>query len=835
MSQEVTEDKALETDQLTRGQRLRVLLGSPRRLMAWAMSDWARAAAAVLAGLASIGAVVILWLVLGAGTPELKPVEVAEIFKALEEARNDEARQLVTRFEHQGDLPPDYWGLPAYVQGVVAFRSADQTLSEGTKKERYLLAAKYLEESRELGFPPGRSSEGLFLLGKSLYRSEQYGASQVVLNEALKASPARRIEIHSMLAGAYLNAPNPLLSQALEQNQLVLADPKAPPDIYREAMVRQAETLLRIGKADEAVGVLDKLPAGMERRADVLLLGGWATMEEARALRKKDPQANAVAVRDKYRAAIQTFRRVVKHDSMAVDSRAKAMYLIGICLQESGDTRGALDQYYRTYCDYINSPEALAASFQSAELNRRNGLESEAMSGYRRVLTSIKDVENYNNPWLPLDELRRRIIGAYQAYFSQQNYNVCLKLTAMMMPLVAEPRVVTLKAEACHAWGRKFLAEAETALPSRAETMVREGRRLLRSAGNAYLQLAQLHLLNREYTDDLWASAECLLEGHDYTTAVKVLREYLKNEVRRRYPLALVHMGEGMLAMGRVDDALEALSECINYYSRDAASFGARLLASQACMEKGDHKEAKRLLEENLNGDILAPSSEEWRDSLFALGRLYHSQGQYRDAISRLEEAVARYPDCPQAVEGRYLVAEGYRRSARQMRDHFEEDVAESIRQSHQRQVAQLFESALRQYELLENQLGRRQRTHELNALEKAILRNCCFAIGAVLFDLERYEAAVKAYSVASNRYQNTPEVLEAYLQLARAYRRLNKPNEARSALDQAKVALARMGPDQPFTESTNFGREQWAELLDWMGTLFQQAARTGKGGPFEG
>lgn len=820
MSRDATEDKALETAKPTLGGRLRALLGAPRRLVAWAMKDWIRAVALATAGLASVGAMVILWLVVGPKPPELKPVEPADVLKALDSGQPDEARQLAARLQQQDNLPPDYWGLPAYTQGVAAYQKADQTLSDGTKKDRYLLAARHLGESRELGFPPERNSEGLFLLGRSLYCSEQYAASQAVLKEALKACPKRKTEIHALLAGAYLNAPNPVLTQALEYNQLVLADPKVTPDLYREMRLQQAQILLRSGKADEALNVLDKLPAGMEKRADVLLLRGWAMMEQAQTLRNNAEQKAApAAVQEKYQAAIQTLRRVVKHDSLAIDARTRAMYLIGVCLQQSGDVRGALDQFYRTYCDYADSPEALAASFQSAELNRQAGQQSEAMSGYRRVLTAIKDLENYNNPWFPLDDLRRRIAGVYQAYFSQQDFNACLRLAAMMSPLLPEPRVATLKAEACLAWGRKLLDEAAVAPPSRAETLTRDGRQLLRSAGRAYSQLAQLHLLNREYPDDLWASAECLLEGHDYVTAANVLREYLKNEVRRRYPRALVHMGEAMLAMGRVDDALESLSECINYYPRDAASFGARLLASQAHLEKGNHKEAKRLLEENLNGDVLAPSSEEWRDSLFALGRLYHGQGQYREAIGRLEEAIARYPECPQAVEGRYLVAEGYRLNARQMREQIEKDVAESIRQAHHRQVTQLFEAALKQYEQLESQLSRRQRLHELNALEKAILRNSCFAVGAVLFDLERYEAAIKAYSVASNRYQNTPEVLEAYLQLARAYRRLEKPNEARSALDQAKVALARMNTEQPFTESTNFGREQWAELLDWMGS----------------
>lgn len=824
MSSDVIEEKGSQAAKPTLGQRLRALTGAPRRILAWAMSDWIKASAAVAACLASIGAVVILWLAVGVKKPEPpKKVTPAEVLQALDEGRFEEARRLAVTLQGQGELPDGCWGVPAYAQGVAAFQAAEQTLSEG-KKARYLVASRHLEEAQERGFPEGHENEGLFLLGKSLYHSEQYVASRDVLREALKVNPKRKTQIHELLAKADLKLPNPLLDQALEHNKVVLADKRLGADRRREALLEQSQILLRMGKLKEAENALAGFPPEAEKQADVMLLRGWMQMEQAQTLRAgKEKQGDQAEAQAKCRTAIETLRRVVKHDSVAVETRCQAMYLIGVCLQQSGDVRRALDQFYRTYCDYADSPEAMAASFQSAELNRQAGQQSEAMAGYRRVLTSIKDADSYCNPWIPLDEFRRRIMEVYQAYFNRQNYLPALQLASLLLPVFPEARVVALKAETYQAWGRRRLAEAASLPPSQAGPVIRKGRQLLRAAGKTYQHLAELHLLTREYSDDLWASAESLLEGHDFATAVTVLREYLKNEARRRYPRALVSLGEALLATGRLDDALESLNECIHFYPRDAASFRARLLASSVCVEKGDRKEARQLLEENLNGDLLAPSSEEWRDSLFALGRLLYGEGQYHEAINRLEEAVARYPDCPQTVEGRYFIAEGYRLNARRMRMQIEEDASESVRQAHIRQVTQAFESALKQYEQLENQLSRQQRTRELNTLEKAILRNCSFSIGAVLFDLERYEAAVKAYAVACNRYQNSPEVLEAYLQLARTYRRLDKPNEARSALDQAKVALARMKASQRFTETTNHSKEQWAALLDWAGNAIKQ------------
>ena len=56
----------------------------------------------------------------------------------------------------------------------------------------------------------------------------------------------------------------------------------------------------------------------------------------------------------------------------------------------------------------------------------------------------------------------------------------------------------------------------------------------------------------------------------------------------------------------------------------------------------------------------------------------------------------------------------------------------------------------------------RRREQSQLNPLEQAILRNCYFARGAAFYELGRLEEAIEAYSAATNRYHNEPEVLDA-------------------------------------------------------------------------
>jgi tetratricopeptide (TPR) repeat protein len=347
-----------------------------------------------------------------------------------------------------------------------------------------------------------------------------------------------------------------------------------------------------------------------------------------------------------------------------------------------------------------------------------------------------------------------------------------------------------------------------------------KGRAQYRKAGQVFGQLAELEFTTRNYPDDVWQSAESYLAGHRFTEAVAALDEYLKYELRRRRPLALVNLGEALLALGRVDDALVALAECIEFYPDDAASFQARLWAARASAEKGDLAAAENLLRENLNGDLLTPESKEWRDSLFALGKLLAGAGRHVAAIERLEEAVSRYPESRQAIEARYLIAEACQQAAKVPQEKAANDTVEAARITHLKQAQQFLETAISYYEQTQEVLNRRQEQTELTALEKSMLRNSYFAAGAALVALGRDEDAIRAYSTATNRYQHDPEVLEAFAQIATCYRRLNKPREARGAVQQAKVVLERIDPNASFAEATIYSRREWKELLDWMGKL---------------
>src|SRR5262249_34323697 len=144
----------------------------------------------------------------------------------------------------------------------------------------------------------------------------------------------------------------------------------------------------------------------------------------------------------------------------------------------------------------------------------------------------------------------------------------------------------------------------------------------------------------------------------------KYIDLYLKYDLRRRRAAALLMLGESQLALGQIEKGVLALNECVDVYTDDPATFRARVLLAKTHQDAGEYDKTEQLLRSNLEDGKLTPRSIEWRDSLFALASLMQMQGRYKEAIPRLEEAVARYPDAPQTIEARHLTVEAYRHLA---------------------------------------------------------------------------------------------------------------------------------------------------------------------------
>lgn len=785
------------------------------RLLKWSWSN--PLLAGIIAGIVLLPVVpiIIVHLTLRRHQPP-EPVwrPMAEALAALDRNDNAEAADIIHSLGEGGPLAAEELLGKPYVLGVLADRRAIAMLGRERSRQE-LLAAGYLRESRQFGFPPGREAEGLYLLGKNLCLSGQAAESVPVLNEALPVNPDRTTEINRLLARAYLAQAEPAWHEALEHNKRYSADATLPAGEREAASIERAEIEFGLGDFAAARQAIDSVPAdsALSREAD--LFRARLLMHEGREA------AGTPEAAEKYAAALALLKQCLQ-GATSVPLMADAELLIGLCRLESGEDEAAINQLRATFLRYDDTQGGIAAGFEAADRMRRLGRHDEALKAYGEVLGALDEEANFTNRWLSLESLRTRSLEAYHEWLRRHEFDDAITLADWLRPVFTAARSVELKAEAHAQWGRHLLmlAAAPDAAADVAAANLAEGRRRLREAANLYRELAQLRAASREYPDDLYQAAEADLDGHNYTGAVASFRRYLDVESRRRRPRALVALGEALLATDRPAEALEVLAECIGSYPLDAATFEARILASRAHRERGDFPPAENMLLENLSGDALTPAGREWRESLFDLGRLLYETGRYSDAIGRLEEATERYPSDPQAVEARYLAADSYRRQAAEVDARAAQEATAEGRLARRRECLALLEAGLVRYDQELDALLAKQERAALSQSEEVILRNCYFARGAILFELGRYRAAVEAYASATNRYQQRPEVLDAYVRIAACYRRLGQSLEARGTLEQAKYALKRMPADVAFDETTNYSREEWVRLLDTLGTL---------------
>ncbi len=343
------------------------------------------------------------------------------------------------------------------------------------------------------------------------------------------------------------------------------------------------------------------------------------------------------------------------------------------------------------------------------------------------------------------------------------------------------------------------------------EGLLTEARRHFRAAGDEFTRLAKTRAATKAYPEDLWDAADSYFAGWSFSRASRVLREYLRNEAKKRNSVALLQLGECLLAGGRLDEALLVLNECIEFHAKDAASYEARLLAALAYQEKADYGQAESVLLQNLNGE-LAPSSREWRASLFALGHLYYEQNKDAEAVPRLEEAVTRYPQDEQTAQARYELAEIFRRTAVQALGLSSQtaSAADEARLPLRRDAQNRLLAAKFHFEAVRETMNDRANQRQLLNQELVLLRNAYFGLGDVCYRLGRFTEALEAYHAVLNRFQSRPEVLEAYVQIVRCYQAMGREEESRIALEQAKIVLQRLPKDTDFAAATVLDNAGW-------------------------
>ncbi|WP_428305268.1 tetratricopeptide repeat protein [Lacipirellula sp.] len=784
--------------------------GRLTRMLHWATGSKLRKAIAALTIFTLLGGSVAAFSLFEQWAEEVVERDYVQLaLKSLDEGKYADAKSMIGQMQQQ-PASPRQLASALYVLGVVKANEADQEAAASRRRAMHEIAARYLKKALKLDLDETRHGQANFLLGRSLVRSGQTKDAIRVLEESLLDSKQPTAEIHALLVTAHLDGKEPDFKSALRHNEEVLADQQLTDEKRQRATLISAEAMLRLGRRTAARELLQQLKATGVEEANRVLMLARIDLDDAEELPVDSRERTDLL----QRAQIQLQQVAQLDTSHDLPTRQAALW-IARYFELSNDHDAAAAEYAKVAKVYPGTAAGLTAALAAADYHRRNGRLEKALVDYKLVLHAIDAQEGYDDSLLPVEDLRDRMKEAFDQCIEQRLYPEALTLVDLFHTVFGETLTTEMRARTHDQWGQRQLEQA-TVDPLGTETLRLEGRKQLREAGRAYEALARLRFASRQFVDDLWNAAESYFNGQSYTNAARVYAEYLHHESRRRNPLALLRLGQSELAARKFDLAVEALSECVEMYPLDPVAYQARLEAARAYEKLEKPAEAEKMLVTNLVEDVLTPASPEWRDSLFELGTLLYQQKRYDESIKRLDEAVKRYPEAKETLLARYTIGRAYHAAAEEPAKRLAESKTENERLNARTQMTELLIKAHENYLNV-------QRTLTLGGgdasdpMQQTLLRNCYMLQGSVLFELRRFEEALKAYGNVITSYQSDPIAMESFLQAAACWRRLDQPVKARVTLDQAKLVLKEMPPTTDFRTATNFTRTQWEYLLNQM------------------
>lgn len=780
---------------------------------------------------------------------------VNEALEALDEPNLMRARRLAGELRRNPALSFEELGGPAFIIGAATAADAASQQSQLERRRQYLIASRYLEEAKQRGFPRGRQKQGLVLLATTTFLAEQFEDAIPRIEEALKRAPERGTEFSRMLSECHRLTSPPDWEAALQYVDTFLADPLLTPQQRGQGYVHRAEILFQLERFDDCLQQVDEI-SNADFAGEALVLRARIHIDHARREQEKE-NPDTAKIAQRYTDAARDLEDPRVQLKRSADSTRLAQFLLGECYMNLQQDEQALKQFGQVRRQYFGFPESLAASFEEAELLRKMQRDDKAVAAYQAVLPQMDEETVAANPLLELETIRKRVAKAYNDYFDRKLFDKSLQIVETLASVLTEADTTKLRADAYQAWAEELIRQAETQPLAEVDATIQSAETKLRQAGDEFAKLAQLRIASADFEDILFQSAKSYLRGNDFKNAAVMVDVFFNARPSSKIPEAFVIKGEALLSLNELDAAVDPLKECIDHHRESPQSYEARLILSRVYNEQQNIEAAKQALRDNLESE-LRPESLVWRESLYDLGRVLFLQAtqdlakaraagltspgetaqaavynpeavkalessyrRFGEAIFWLEQAVTRWPQEKRSILARYMNAKAHEHRAKFARFQLLGEQIEQTKDLLLKEIAEELGTAHNEYEQLILFLDKPQDGVELTDIEQKILRNCYFARADALFDMNRFEEAIQAYSSASNRYQHRPAALEAFVQIAACYRRLNNPAKARGTLEQAKVVLDRIGTDADYAATTTRASYKgWKDFLDWLSQI---------------
>ena len=629
-------------------------------------------------------------------------------------------------------------------------------------------AREALEEAQQRGVPPGDAALLRFRLGLcGFHTGADPGRIIPLLADTVEASDDK-VEGYRVLTLAYLSQSRPDLAGALKANEALRQLPLLGEDVLGPARLQAGELLLELRRPAEARRVLRTVSTAAApdvlTRARTLLArtyqaeGGWA---EAAAL----------------------WQEILADGRQPPSHPGPILYQLGLCYRRQEQPKEAA----RAWGDCLarnDGDSAEAAALGLGEVLLAGG-KPDALKTFEQAVRRVRTPKDWKNSFVSLPEARTAFENAVAVCRGRGDFEGALRLAGLYQRLAEPGRATLLRGQVAEGWAQT-LSELPPGSAARSATKIAA---LSREAGDAYLLSAEQAATKAVRAERLWLSAGTYLRAQDAGRAALVLRKFLALGERPDFAgEAWYLLAEAERRLRHEREAEAAYKECLRYPGRFAAR--SRFQLSQIELGRGSTDNAKEILERNIKQLRLEPDDEAMEKSLFAYGSLLFRRRDYQayqQAQARLEEAVAKFPQSPSAVRGRFELAEACRLlAAEEARRAQDGNLEKRTREHHLEKERQLLRKAVEQYAALDP-YTRGVAGSPLSAGEQT---RALFDLAECRFRLGEYATALRLYDGLAGRYKGRPERLVALGGKARCYAANKDDIRFQEQLEEIRRAL---------------------------------------------
>lgn len=701
------------------------------------------------------------------------------------------------------ELTPEQRGVVHAELGTVIHRAESRLRRHDARNVSAIIS--HFEEANRLGVMP--EPRQWVVLGDALRWAEQLPQATAAYRQALKAGIGAPDRLRRRIGQWELDRAGEMTPEALVEIDAILSDTSALPSNYLWALERKVESLLLRGDATGAMLLVGAARERLKGTEELLAV----SLSEALCLRDAGLQMEAEALLRGLR------EEWAFHDELW----ARSGYLLGRLQQEDGRPQAALSYF-----------EEVLRAFREGEVH------DQCMLGRAECLATLGRYEGALALFVELGDRARgqglsrgvdvdsiRVATSTIAELLLQEGRAELAVGYLEVAQnLAPPGNRHLQA---HYVSRRAVALGEMALAAAndGESAAQAAELHARSA-DAYLSLAQLVSLDES------AAAAALEQAADHfeLAGKPDLMRHALERLAAEYPAhlgraeALVRLGQLAQAENDLPRATGIYRMVIDAYPRTPQALKSYVPLADCLIRIGGAgvSEGVRLLidivDDRGEDPLFSPRALEYRQALFRLADYYMEADEaaapdrFEQAIARLEDAIAFYPEDPQAVRLRFMLAEAYRASGSALRKIGDEASSSLARADAQQEADRRLGRAMEEYERVIAVLASEDAA-SLNELEQTRLRASYQYRGDCLFDLGRFAEALVAYREAAWRYENEPGAVVAMVQVVNCHQRLGELEDARAALSRLGWLLKKT-PASAFTSEPGMSPKAFWEGL---------------------